>query len=341
MRSTRSVWVAASACWLIAASCGESDDDLQPNGESSVDGGRDAAGDDTVNPPTGGSSTGGQGNAGEDSGAGQGGEDPSGGAQNNGGQPNLDGGSNDSDASSNDPDASNSGSDAGRIPDTDASDLDAASVDSGTLDAGTLDASDAGNDAGPGTIVFVNWCDGNCNITQGPDSSANNTSTMVTEPETIGPLSENATVRNAALDCFENLLAPFHVTVTETDPGPAEHIEIVAAGTPTALGYSGVSWVAPRTCSLDPDGIGFAFLEVWGSDSVGMCESLGLAFGTLAGLEPSYACNEAMSYLAPCGTKQYTDADLSCGALSAQACLCPRASQNSYQLLLDALGSAP
>jgi len=123
-------------------------------------------------------------------------------------------------------------------------------------------------------IVFLNKCTGGCKITKGTgDDSRTDTSGIAPSNGTLKQL--NVTVDFAGIKtCVQTALAPFNITVTDVDPGTAEHFEIMIAGSPTEIGFDsqfeGVAAYlcggAPGSCTgtYIPNSITFAFANAYG-----------------------------------------------------------------------------
>lgn len=173
----------------------------------------------------------------------------------------------------------------------------------------------------------------------GADDSGANTSPLVKQTATIGAWDDPGWP--AARDCITQRLAPFEIAVTETDPGTAEHIEIVLSpGDASEIGLSNqADAVDVSECRPLKNGVHF----VWPNDVSNapdqICDLVVEAVGFAAGLERTSACGDAMSFSAQesC-VGGFTDADLPC---LGNGCRCGGTTQNSFQAMAEAFGRCP
>jgi hypothetical protein len=150
--------------------------------------------------------------------------------------------------------------------------------------------------------------------------------------------------------CVDEVFAPFAVTITETRP-PAEvaYMEAVVAGSPLDIGLADdVGGIAPipsdRCNAVAERGISFTFSEIWTLGGVPMiediCSTIAQETAHLFGLDHEFHCPDVMTYLYDCGRKTFVDIDAQCGEDEPRSCKCGTTRQNSYQLMLEALGPA-
>lgn len=191
-------------------------------------------------------------------------------------------------------------------------------------------------------ILFLDRCAGDCQYTAGFDDSGANVSSLVDGNRTLSGFSHGDESWDAVVACVRDTFAPFAITVTEDDPGTAEHLEIAIGGTPQQLGLPmGVSNVAPITCDGDrvvDDGIGFAFAQLLGDLPLEICWNAAQAAGSLLGLDRELLAGDVMTYTPGSLPKAFLDETASCGELVPRTCQCGGATtQNSYQHLLALL----
>jgi hypothetical protein len=204
----------------------------------------------------------------------------------------------------------------------------------------TADAAECGTPS----VVFLN--NGGGEYTPGVDNSSTNVSTIINEPETVAPYTAGPDW-GELLTCVAGKFAAFNITITDVDPGTAEHREVVFAMNPADFPFgNGVSGVAPFTCPEAGNdqpmrvGIGYMFPSVLGADPVSTCEVTAQIIGNMFNLDHAYHCPDLMTFLANCGEKTFVDMDVECGEFEARACTCGGDTQNSYQTLLDLAGPA-
>jgi hypothetical protein len=209
-------------------------------------------------------------------------------------------------------------------------------------DGGSADSDGGGGDCtppdGPAAIVYLNR-DG-ATFTRGPESSVDNT-TLVVEDEFVfepHPFGDNNW--DSLAGCFRAGLSPFHIDVVEQDPGPVDHTEIVFS---TTWIDTDVASISAFSCASYPRGTAFVFSDNFAeSDWQSECDLALQQFGVVGGgLDHSFDCRDYMSYLdSGCDSKDWVDEPLPCGELEERDCMCDRASQNSFQILLSTFGPA-
>lgn len=190
------------------------------------------------------------------------------------------------------------------------------------------------------TVVYLNRCAGGCQFMAGTDSSVLNTSTVLSGTHNLSPFVHGDAVFNAVVACTADLLRPFDIAVTATEPSPLPHSELVLAGTAAQGGFPvGVAGVAPATCGYVAGAPAFLFVNDFGSDVNGMCWSAAFLLGSMAGLEPLYNCPDVMSYLSGCGSKSFRNEESPCGTFAAEPCQCGGNSRNSYLTMRSVFGA--
>lgn len=216
------------------------------------------------------------------------------------------------------------------------------SVDA-TIAADTALASDASmtpdaTSCQPNHILYFNRSGGT--YTMGAaENSANNVSTLLQQTEAIAPYVVDDTLWNAVLSCVRGHLAPYDVDVVDTDPGTAEHVEVVFVGNPDEVQpLPGTVGVSPFSCEHITRAIVLFNANAFGTDTDLICEQALTTLGPAYGLEHAFHCPDLMSQLTGCGAKSFTDTDAQCGDFAPATCTCGGATQNSHQTLLSVLG---
>jgi hypothetical protein len=191
------------------------------------------------------------------------------------------------------------------------------------------------------TTVFVNPCPSGCEFSPGADNSVANTSSLINSTRNLSAFSAGTPTFNAVLECLSGILAPFDIVITTADPAPAQHTELVLAGTPGQFLFSdSVPAVAPFNCNLISNAPAFVFANNLGADSTLMCHLAAAQIGALAGLEPLYNCQDVMSYLPSCGPRSFTNVSSQCGTFGAATCICGGSTRNSFSTMRSAYGPA-
>ncbi len=116
-------------------------------------------------------------------------------------------------------------------------------------------------------VIFMNKCTGGCLVSRGPDDSRTNRSSIVNSGGTLPAFPYSADVWTQVMTCMQGTFAPFNVTITDVDPGSADHLEVlVGNNAPSAFGFgSGTGGVAPFACqSYVSNALVFDFAGIWG-----------------------------------------------------------------------------
>jgi hypothetical protein len=211
--------------------------------------------------------------------------------------------------------------------------------DGGSADGDGGDNPDCTPPDRPAAIVYLNR-DG-ATFTRGPESSVDNTTLVVEEEEFVfEPHPYGPNNWQSLVGCFRAGLSPFHIDVVTEDPGAVDHTEIVFS---TTWLDTDVASISAFSCASYPRGTAFVFSDNFAeSDWQGECDLALQQFGVVGGgLDHSFDCRDYMSYLdSGCDEKSWVDEPLPCGELQERACMCDRASQNSFQIMLDTFGPA-
>ncbi len=193
---------------------------------------------------------------------------------------------------------------------------------------------------GGGTTIYLNRDGGRYTRAQ-DDSRMNYASAIQSEAADVPAYAYGDDSWDQVIDCVRDLYAPFDVTVTDVDPGDSPHTECVVGGAGYDIGLPDVGGVASFACAVIPNSVCFVFPEHSGDDPRAICETIGQETAHTFGLDHAFLCEDVLTYLDGCGDKSFRDEDAQCGERSPRACLCGGATQNSYRMLLGALGAHP
>ncbi|MBL0219705.1 MAG: hypothetical protein IPQ07_38295 [Myxococcales bacterium] len=193
-------------------------------------------------------------------------------------------------------------------------------------------------------IVYLNK--NGVTLQPGNNDARTNRSTLATQATTIPAWNVAPATWTATVNCMKELFAPFDVTITETDPGAAQHIEAVFGGSPGQLGMpNGVAGVSPFTsdCSVIENSIVFTFTNVIPADARLACEIMAQEVAHSYGLDHELLASDPMTYLDYTGNRSFKNQTASCGEDVTRPCgingsTC-RANQNSVALLTERLGA--
>jgi hypothetical protein len=143
------------------------------------------------------------------------------------------------------------------------------------------------------------------------------------------------------LACVKSKFAPFDVMVTDQRPKPGNYILVAVGGSPKDLGIpKEVGGLAPFSGEIVPHAVVLAFARKLGNRLRETCDVIGMEVAHAYGLDHEYECHDLMTYRTYCGTKRFVDKDAPCGEQKKRACADGKPTQNSYRMLLGALGAA-
>lgn len=203
-----------------------------------------------------------------------------------------------------------------------------------------------GGPASSALPIYLNRFGGS--YTCGNDDSATNRSSVICGGDSgdIGSFSGSDNQWNFVRDCVSDMFAPFNVYVTDLEPTGVDYVEAVVGGVPQDAGMpNGVGGVAPFSCGLIPNGIVYAFSDVYGNDMQGVCETVAQEVAHAFGLDHQFLCEDPMTYLGGCGDKSFQDVYAQCGEFEPRECQCTgtdgdASTQNSVQEMLQTLGAS-
>lgn len=123
----------------------------------------------------------------------------------------------------------------------------------------------------PYNKIYLNRCANGCTIGFGNTANSITNKWPVQTPGVLSKFPYPDDVWNKVVACFKDVMSPYDVQIVETDPGSANHFEIMIAGSPTDIGFpSNVGGVAPPGCTKPyyDNALVFDFATVWGSSGV-------------------------------------------------------------------------
>lgn len=169
------------------------------------------------------------------------------------------------------------------------------------------------------------------------DSAALNQSVLLDGPRTLPPWPRDDLAWSQMTGCIRDALAPFPITVTETDPGMAPHVEIVF--TTVYWGDPAMNLVVPASCNPGHQ-IEFVFSDALPPTYARPCQMALLGFAEMtANLSPGDHCEDIVNLATDCAPlRSFVDAPATCVDSSNQpvACRCGGTTENTYQALLAA-----
>lgn len=222
---------------------------------------------------------------------------------------------------------------------------DAPSVDGSVSDGGHEEApTDAAADAAPctppgtpPTLVFLNRSGGT--YKPGPDDSRTNTSSMLSSASTALAWTIADDSWKTLIACVNQKFLPFNISVTDVDPGSAEHLEVVFADGSFPALKNGITSVAPLKCSPVANAISFVS-QTYAATPTNGCAAAASNVAFSLGLEYVTSCPDALSFeQTDCASAAFTDVALPCGTTAAEKCQCGGGTtQNSFARLKTVAG---
>ena len=210
-------------------------------------------------------------------------------------------------------------------------------------------------DAAPGGDVLPDSCAsamhtiflnrGGGTYAPGADDSITNKTSVLDTMRTLAPPATVDGDWTMVKTCVTAKLAAYPTTVTDVDPSPAQHVEVVVIDNGNQIGVPGLTSGAPATPCVGGFGtaakntIAFA---VWQGTNANRCWDISMAAGYTLGLDNVLPCADLMSPSPSCDipTKAFTGVDQQCGDTTARACRCGGQMQNAAARIAANVGSA-
>jgi MYXO-CTERM domain-containing protein len=190
--------------------------------------------------------------------------------------------------------------------------------------------------------LYLNDCKPNgCIVKPGNDNSKTNTSSIPSNQRTLAAFPYP--YWDELVACVKDTFAPFDINIVTTDPGNANHFEVMVGGTATALSpdLQGAGGVAPFIdCSTTTDNvISFVFAQEV-NDLEFLCGAVAQEAAHVWGLDHELNADDPMTYLDLGTSKRFQDVAARCGEELTNAngagprdCFCGDPTQNSFQFL--------
>lgn len=167
--------------------------------------------------------------------------------------------------------------------------------------------------------IFANRCKSGCKVLNGYTDARTDKSAIGGGTLSAFPYGDNAW--NGVMQCLKKTFEPFNVTVTDVDPGMADHFEVMIAGSPQQLGLpSYVGGIAESACSAAgvcnkfiPNALVFAFAEVWGGNVNEMCATAAQELAHTWTLDHVIDASDPMTYNQYSGLRLFKDGQ-TCGS---------------------------
>jgi hypothetical protein len=189
--------------------------------------------------------------------------------------------------------------------------------------------------------IYLNRCAQGCVVTQGFDSSINNTSAIVGSTRNISGFGGTDAEYEQFVACMKDMYLPFNVDIVTTDPGPVPHKEVMIGKLPGEGGFpSAAAGVSPFTCGDIANAIVFVFYsDLLPPDQ--LCEFAAQELGHSTGLDHLYYCPDPMTYLEGCGQKRFRNVESPCGEYAPRMCACGGETQSAFRRIELVAGATP
>jgi len=189
-------------------------------------------------------------------------------------------------------------------------------------------------------LLYINPCWGGETFSSGFNDSRTNRSSIISGSRSLPQYPYGEASYNQVVACVRDIMSPFNIIVVDESPGSTPHHEAVVCGHPNDIGMqNGVGGVAPFSCGVIENSITYTFPEVYGGYVQGICETIAQEAAHAWGLDHERLCSDPMTYMSPCGAKDYQNEYVSCGEYSNRNCQCGGATQNSFQHIMGVFGS--
>ena len=174
------------------------------------------------------------------------------------------------------------------------------------------------------------------------DDAAAHLSILVDAPRTVPPWPKDDIDWGLLVDCLHAGLAPFPITVTETDPGLVPHTRIVFT-TAYWAGSIATTSIIPDSCRPGHQ-VEFVFGDALATRARACHVALRSYGQMIANLSFGDRCEDLLNDQMDCVPERtFVDADATCIDANGApiACRCGGTTQNSYQAMAAAIPSCP
>ncbi len=177
----------------------------------------------------------------------------------------------------------------------------------------------------PYNTIFLNRCANGCAVKSGNNDSRVDTSPIVPNgSHVLTKFTYGDDTWNQVMACVRDTFAPFNVVITDTDPGSANHFEIMIAGVPGDLGFDpGYGGVSAQGCgnTYIPNALVFDFATVWGTATgcngaciEDICSTAAQEIAHSFGMDHSHNKLDPMTYFNYAGRKYFQTTADQCGS---------------------------
>ncbi len=224
------------------------------------------------------------------------------------------------------------------------------------------------NTLAPYNTIYLNRCANGCTIKVGGSSSITD-SWPIASQRVLSKFPFSNDRWNDVVKCVKDVFSPFNLNVVETDPGSANHFEIMIAGIATDLDsswtYGGIAPWSECSTYLN-NGLVFAFAKEYATpygsttcdDScvADICATAAQELGHIwNNLDHVQVASDPMTYSVYGGRRYFQDTEATCGSdctngmspygqtcsgpdKQTRDCLCGGSTQNSFQTVRHLFG---
>lgn len=164
--------------------------------------------------------------------------------------------------------------------------------------------------------IYLNRCPtSGCAVAQGATDSRTEPVHSSLGHGVLGGFTRGDATWNTVVACMKEVYAPFHVQITELDPGPQPHFEILFGGKPQDLGMDpSLGGVSPFSCApYIPNSVVFVF-DVWGNDPEELCATAAQEIAHSFSLDHTIEPSDPMTYFHYDGRRHYQNRQIQCGS---------------------------
>jgi hypothetical protein len=182
-------------------------------------------------------------------------------------------------------------------------------------------------------------------ITPGMDDAAHRVSGVVRVHHPDGPVTVpgwrgSVSSWQKLVSCVKKQFAAFDITISDQPPVGGDFTRVVFGARPADIGVKDkrITGLSPFDGGVIPDAIVFAFAAQLGNQPRPLCETIAHEIAHTYGVDHEYLCKDVMTYLGGCGTKTFVNQLAPCGEKAPAPCASGEKAQNSYLMLMNALG---
>ncbi len=194
-------------------------------------------------------------------------------------------------------------------------------------------------------ILYLNRCEGGCQIQPGSNDARANKSSIASGTVVISEYQWADAQWDEMVACVRDVYSPYDVDVVTEDPGDDFHHEAIVAGLASDLGLNpNIGGIAPSACQPLNNVISFSFANspiYPEGDPLTLCWTVAQESAHSYGL-PNHVfhCSDPMTYLdGNCGKKFFRNNNFPCGEFQLAPCNCSGATQNSHVELKGVFGA--